>query len=83
MALDFSTVEQTINQTKIEVTEHDAATVALEEAKAKLVVVQSQVAEAQNLVAEASSIANVQKADVVNGINSAIAALQDLLTQLA
>jgi hypothetical protein len=83
MLLDFSVIEQAINQTKIEVNELDTAVNVLSEAKAKLIIANGVVAEAQAVVADAFIIANKEKADVVNGINQAITALQDLLTQLA
>lgn len=77
--LDFSKVEAAIAQTKTEVQEHVAASIALDEARAALAVVQSQVAAAQAVVAEKTTVAGEQKADVVNGINAAISALQELL----
>jgi hypothetical protein len=82
MAIDFSQVEAAIAATKSEVVEHEAAAVVLEEAKTALAVVQTQVAAAQAAVSEAAVNANTQKADVVNGINAAIVALNDLLAQL-
>ncbi len=82
MALDFSVVESTIAQTKLEVQESEAASAALDAAKAGLALVQADLASAQALVATAAEGANTQKADVVSGINAAIAALQDLLLQL-
>lgn len=82
MAIDFSQVEAAIAATKTEVVEHEAAAAVLEAAKASLAEVQTQVAAAQAAVAEAASNANTQKADVVNGINAAIVALNDLLAQL-
>jgi hypothetical protein len=82
MALDFSVVESTIAQTKIEVQESEAASAVLDEAKAALALVQADLAEAQAAVATAAEGANTQKADVINGINAAIAALNDLLLQL-
>jgi len=44
--------------------------------------VQTQVAAAQVVVADKTAAAGEQKADVVNGINGAIAALQELLQQV-
>lgn len=79
MALDFAKVESTIAQTKVEVEEHVAASAELETARAALAAVQEQVAAAQIVVAEKTATAGEQRADVVNGINAAIAALQDLL----
>lgn len=80
--IDFTQVEATIQATKQEVAEHDAAVAALEVAKSELAVVQTQVAEKQAAVATAAETSNKEKADVVSGINSAITALQDLLLQL-
>lgn len=82
MALDFSKVEQAISQTKVEVEEHLAAAAELEMARADLAEVQTQVAAAQAVVADKTAAAGEQKADVVNGINGAIAALQELLQQV-
>ena len=80
--IDFSQVEAAIAATKAEVVEHEEAAAALEAAKTSLLEVQTQVAAAQAAVAEASALASTQKADVVNGINAAITALNDLLLQL-
>jgi len=82
MALDFTQVQAAIDQTKVEVAESDAAQEALDAAKATLTGVQTQLTEAQAAVAAASAEAGTQKADVVNGINAAISALQELLQQL-
>jgi hypothetical protein len=82
MAIDFSAVEATIAQTKVEVAEAEAATAVLIEAKSALAVIQESVAVAQAAVAAASESAGLQKSDVVNGITAAITALQELLAQL-
>ena len=80
--IDFSVVEQTIEQTKAEVAEHEAAAATLEAVKAEASAVQLAAVEANAKVAAAADAANVQKADVVTGITYAIAALNDLLLQL-
>lgn len=80
--LDFSRVEAAIAQTKVEVEEHVAASTELETARAQLAEIQTQVAAAQAVVADKTAAAGEQKADVVNGINGAIAALQELLQQV-
>jgi hypothetical protein len=82
MAIDFSGIVQILDQTKVEVAEHEQASAGLLAAKAEAAAIQEQVSAANSKVAAAAAIADAQKADVVAGINNAISALQGLLQQI-
>ncbi len=83
MAIDFSAVESAINQTKVEVQEHEIAEGEWNTAKEVLTAKQAEVATAQAEVASKAEVANKEKADVIAGVNSAITALQEILNTLA
>jgi hypothetical protein len=64
------------------VSEHEAASAALDAARAEAAVIQAQIIEANAKVAAAADVANSQRKDVVDGINAAIVALQELLASI-
>lgn len=82
MAINFEQVRQILQDTENEVGEYETASQALDQAKAELADIQGQVADRQAAVATATEEKNRQAADVVNGINGAIANLQNLLLEI-
>lgn len=82
MSVDFTQIEAVLDQTKIEVTEHDASVVALDESKVALTAAQDVVAAAQTAVIAATEATTKEKADVIAGITDAISQLNAILAEL-